>query len=61
MVVVFQVVSPQSAFAYLDPGTWSYAIQILVAAFVGGVFALRASYEKIKAFFKKLLHKKPQI
>lgn len=37
--------------AYLDPGSGSFLIQILIAALLGVGVALRASWGKIKGFF----------
>ncbi len=34
--------------AYLDPGTGSYAIQLLLATLFGGMFALKQSWSQIK-------------
>ena len=39
---------------YLDPGTGSFILQVLIAAFIGGVFAVRTQWSRIK----KLLNKK---
>ena len=41
--------------AYLDPGSGSFLIQILIALFLGGAFAIRAFWGRIKAFFARLL------
>ena len=38
-------------FAYLDPGSGSFLIQLLIAALLGAGIALRASWGKIKGFF----------
>jgi hypothetical protein len=37
--------------AYLDPGSGSFLVQILIAALLGIGVALRASWGKIKGFF----------
>jgi hypothetical protein len=37
--------------AYLDPGTGSYALQILLATMFGGMFALRQSWSDLKVWF----------
>jgi hypothetical protein len=37
--------------AYLDPGSGSFLIQILIAALLGIGIAVRASWSKIKKFF----------
>ena len=42
-----------SAYAYLDPGTGSFIIQGLIAGFVGGLYALKIYWKKIKSFFSK--------
>lgn len=46
-----------SAFAYLDPSTGSYFFQIMIAAFLGGLFAVKTFgknvFSKFKGFFGK--------
>ena len=37
--------------AYLDPGSGSFLIQLLIAALLGAGIALRASWGKIKKYF----------
>ncbi len=43
------------AYAYLDPGTGSFLLQILVAGFLGVVFALRLFRGRIASLFRRLL------
>ena len=38
---------------YLDPGSGSFLIQLLIAALLGAGIALRASWGKIKTLFGK--------
>lgn len=45
------------AYGYLDPGTGSYVIQILVAMIAGAGFAIKIYWGKIRAMFSK---EKPQ-
>jgi hypothetical protein len=45
--------STQVAHAYVDPGTGSYVIQILIAALAGAAFAVRIYWRKIKGFFSR--------
>ncbi len=40
-----------SPLPYLDPGSGSFIIQILIAVLLGLGVALRASWSKIKTFF----------
>lgn len=49
---------PQMALAYLDPGTGSYLIQIILSAVFGGLFAIKMFYQQIKSFFSKLFTRK---
>lgn len=37
--------------AYLDPGSGSFILQLLVAGILGGLVAIRMSWSKIKARF----------
>jgi hypothetical protein len=41
--------------AYLDPGSGSFLIQILIALALGSALAIRTFWGRIKAFFAKLL------
>jgi hypothetical protein len=38
--------------AYLDPGSGSYLLQLLIAGLFGGLFVIRASWDKIKNLFR---------
>jgi hypothetical protein len=37
--------------AYLDPGTGSYILQMIVAGLLGAAFAVRMFWARIKRFF----------
>ena len=39
--------------AYLDPGSGSILIQLLIAGLLGAAFILRSSWGKIKSFFRR--------
>ncbi len=39
--------------AYLDPGSGSYLLQLLLATLLGSMFVLRSSWSRIKAFFQR--------
>ncbi len=47
----------QDAYAYIDPGTGSYMLQLLIASLVGMLFALKIYWLKIKTFFLNLFKK----
>jgi hypothetical protein len=48
--VVGRLTSPP---AYLDPGSGSFILQLLIAGILGGLVALRMSWSKIKARFTR--------
>lgn len=54
-IVLFgmMVMSAQTAHAYIDPGTGSYLLQILIASVVSGLFVIKMWWAKIKAFIFK--------
>ena len=45
---------PRPAYAYLDPGTGSYILQLILASLLGAAFAVKLFWKNIKAFFKGL-------
>lgn len=36
---------------YIDPGSSSYFVQVIVAALLGAAFWIKMSWQRIKAFF----------
>ncbi len=38
---------------YLDPGSGSYLLQLLIASALGAAFAVRLYWTRIKAFFNR--------
>ncbi len=59
ILLVFSLVLcfPVGAFAYLDPGTGSYVLQVVIAVAVSGAFVIKTFWktlkEKIGQLFKK--------
>lgn len=39
--------------AYLDPGSGSFLVQLLIAGLVGAAFIVRSSWGRIKGFFTR--------
>ncbi len=39
--------------SYLDPGSGSYLLQLLIASALGAAFAVRLYWTRIKAFFTR--------
>ncbi len=52
---LFVLIFADVAQAYLDPGTGSWLIQMLIAGAVGAAFAIKMFWYKIKAGFARLL------
>jgi hypothetical protein len=57
---MFYLMFPRITYAYLDPGTGSYIIQIILAALVGVAFTIKIYWTKVKTFFVNLFSKKSQ-
>ena len=57
LTLLLYVVLPTKAYAYLDPGTGSYVIQIVIATLAGGTYVVIASWGKIKTFFSSVVSK----
>ncbi|MDO8931699.1 MAG: hypothetical protein Q7U97_04835 [Rhodocyclaceae bacterium] len=49
---------PEKAHAYLDPGTGSYILQIIIGAFLAGLFAIKIFWNKVKNLFRNLFQGK---
>lgn len=47
-----------NAQAYIDPGSGSFLLQILIAGFVGAMFYFRQGVEAVKRFFGRVFGKK---
>lgn len=57
LAAVTYLLMPQPAYAYLDPGTGGYILQLLAAAAVGAAFAIKAFWHNIKAYYNRLINK----
>lgn len=44
--------------AYLDPGSGSFILQLLIAALLGGAFILKSYWQKITGFFRARFSKR---
>jgi hypothetical protein len=47
-VLLLLVVAPEPAYAYVDPGTASYAFQVVAGALLGGIFLLKTYWGKFR-------------
>ncbi len=55
VLVLACLIFPCPAYAYLDPGTGSYMLQLLIAGLLGAAFAVKLFWKNIAAFFKGLI------
>jgi len=58
MIALPLLLLPSIAQAYLDPGTGSYALQILIGAVLGGLFTLGMFWRRVFAFVRGLFRRK---
>jgi hypothetical protein len=47
------LVLPNVAYAYLDPGTGSYVLQMIIAFVLGGLVAIKHFWKRIISIFKR--------
>jgi len=50
-IIIGILICIPNAYAYLDPGTGSYLVQILIAGLVGAAFSIKIFWQRIKDFF----------
>ena len=53
----FSALIPQIAFAYLDPGTGSYVIQVGIGLIAGAFFVIKNYWVVIRGYFSKIFNK----
>jgi flagellar biosynthesis protein FliR len=54
LLVLSLLLLPSIAQAYLDPGTGSYVLQLLLGTLLGGLFALGLFWRRVLAFIKRI-------
>lgn len=52
-IVIFLSTSPFTASAYIDPGTGSFIIQVVIAVVLGATYFIKLSWKKIGVFLIK--------
>jgi len=58
--LLFITIFSSRLYCYIDPGTGSYIIQLIIAGLIGVSFAIKLFWKKIKNFFTKIFSKKPK-
>ncbi len=59
LLLVALLAMPQTALAYLDPGSGSLLLQGLIALIVGTLASIGVYWQKLIAYFHKLRREKP--
>ena len=54
IVAILAILTPDLAHAYLDPGTGSYIVQMIIAGLLGAAFAMKVFWMRIKGFFLRV-------
>lgn len=57
IIVLSSLFFPQKAYAYLDPGSMSFIIQIVLAIIAGGIFGAKLFWKNIKTYLKNIFSK----
>jgi len=55
--IIIYIITYQNLFGYLDPGSWSYFLQLLLMTLVGGAVAIKSFWGKIILFLRKIFKK----
>jgi hypothetical protein len=56
--ILWGISTPKLILAYLDPGSGSYFLQLLIASLMGGLFALGVFRKKVIEYFKRIFSSK---
>ncbi|MCX6840725.1 MAG: hypothetical protein NTX53_00280 [candidate division WOR-3 bacterium] len=54
LIVLISPILLQLAYGYLDPGTGSYILQLIIGGLLGGLFAIGLLWKKVIAFVKRV-------
>jgi len=57
LICVMILVEPRQAYAYLDPGTGSLLIQMLIGGVIAGLYTIKMYWYQLKSFIKRILGK----
>ena len=55
--ILYIIIVYQPAYAYIDPSTGSYLLQLLLAGLLGALFAVKMFLRNLKSYFSNLLNK----
>jgi len=58
IVLCLMVLSMSKSYAYIDPGTGSYLLQMIAAGVLAGSFFVKTFWRRIKQGYQRLLSKR---
>jgi len=58
LILIWGFAMPESVYAYLDPGSGSLLIQLLLGTVLGGIYFIKLYWAKMIKFILSLLGKK---
>jgi hypothetical protein len=53
--VIFYFALAKPIYAYIDPGSGSYFLQLLIAGLLAGLYTLKIYWAKVRGFLGKIL------
>jgi len=53
LIFAINIIFPCTAYCYIDPGTGSFIVQILIAGIVGSLIVIKIFFKRFKNFFRK--------
>ena len=57
LLIILFLVSTLWCYGYIDPGTGSYLVQVIIAVVAGAALGIKLFWKKIKAFITNLFSK----
>lgn len=54
LIVLIQIMTVSTAYAYIDPGTGSYLFQMLIAGLLGSAFAIKMAWRNVKTYISQI-------
>lgn len=60
LFLILYCTSPRPVYAYLDPGTGSYLLQITLAVLFGGLYVLKVFWGRVSGVLKSLIRRKKE-
>jgi len=53
LLVLVNFVFPQRVYAYIDPGSGSYVLQLFIAGLLGALYSIKIFWTRIRSFLTK--------